>query len=457
MPPRSMKAPYSVRFLTMPSTIWPSFSFSSVISFSSARSFSRSTRRDSTMLPRFLLNLMTLKRCCLPMNASRLRTGRRSTCEPGRNAFTPPRMVTERPPFTRALMVPSISSSRSHAPEISSQTFSRSAFSFERTQRPSSFSRLSRKTSISSPSLTPTDAVGLRELVERDRSFGLVADVDDDVVLADVNHAAFDDVAFFDVLVLEGLFEQCCEALLLVVVLGCHRDHAVFLCLSTRRSFDGTSKHAGRLALSRAVAQGFGLSATRGPDHSWSAKVAEISVRPGESQSGPHVTTRPRGGTSRSPSRRRERPGPRRCFYTGRAGNPMKTALIALAVLLAPVRRDGRRAGTAARRQGKGAQGGQAAGAVEEAEAGRRRGPDSAGGADRRRRADVQHQRQGERPPEAEHQPRRRPGVRRSRQPDRRWSGRHRRPRERRLVQVHVAPGEAGDRDAAGRRQDRPR
>ncbi len=27
--------------------------------------------------------------------------GRRSTCEPGRNAFTPPRMVTERPPFTR--------------------------------------------------------------------------------------------------------------------------------------------------------------------------------------------------------------------------------------------------------------------------------------------------------------------------------------------------------------------
>ena len=90
------------------------------------------------------------------MNASRLRTGRRSTCEPGRNAFTPPRMVTERPPFTRALMVPSMSSSRSQAPEISSQTFSRSAFSLDRTHRPSSFSRLSRKTSISSPSLTPT-------------------------------------------------------------------------------------------------------------------------------------------------------------------------------------------------------------------------------------------------------------------------------------------------------------
>src|SRR2546430_3226031 len=41
------------------------------------------------------------------MSLSRLRMGRRSTCDPGRNAFTPPRMVTERPPFTRWLMVPS--------------------------------------------------------------------------------------------------------------------------------------------------------------------------------------------------------------------------------------------------------------------------------------------------------------------------------------------------------------
>ena len=48
-------------------------------------------------------------------------------------AFTPPRMVTERPPFTRWLMVPSISSSRSQAAEISSHTLRRSAFSLERT------------------------------------------------------------------------------------------------------------------------------------------------------------------------------------------------------------------------------------------------------------------------------------------------------------------------------------
>jgi hypothetical protein len=58
-------------------------------------------------------------------------------------------------------------------------------------------------------------AVGLGELVEGDRSFGLVTNVDDHVVLADADDLALDDVAFLDVFVLEGLFEQCCEALLL--------------------------------------------------------------------------------------------------------------------------------------------------------------------------------------------------------------------------------------------------
>jgi hypothetical protein len=104
--------------------------------------------------------------------------------------------------------------------------------------------------------LDANGAVGLRELVERDRSFGLVADVDDDVVLADVNHAAFDDVAFLDVLVLERLFEQCREALLRVVVLGCHRNHSVFLCLSTRRSqFERRAPY-----FCPAWARGFGFS-----------------------------------------------------------------------------------------------------------------------------------------------------------------------------------------------------
>src|SRR5690606_23535293 len=77
--------------------------------------------------------------------------GPQSTWDPGRNAFTPPRMVTERPPFTRWLIVPSMISSRSHALEISSQTFILSAFSLDREIRPSSLSRLSMKTSTLSP------------------------------------------------------------------------------------------------------------------------------------------------------------------------------------------------------------------------------------------------------------------------------------------------------------------
>ena len=71
------------------------------------------------------------------MNLSRLRTGRRSTCEPGRNAFTPPRMVTERPPFTRAMMVPSIELvALARGARSRPRPCILSAFSFERTTMP---------------------------------------------------------------------------------------------------------------------------------------------------------------------------------------------------------------------------------------------------------------------------------------------------------------------------------
>ena len=60
-PPRSMKAPKSVMFLTTPSRTWPtSSSFTSVFRFFS-RSVSRITRRDTTMFRRRLLSLMILK------------------------------------------------------------------------------------------------------------------------------------------------------------------------------------------------------------------------------------------------------------------------------------------------------------------------------------------------------------------------------------------------------------
>ena len=237
MPPRSMNAPYSVRFLTMPSTIWPSFRFSSVISFSSARSFSSSTRRDSTMLPRFLLNLMTLNSVRLADErvevAHRAQVDLRAGQERLHAAADGDREAALHARADDAFdQLVALARGGDLVPDLEAVGL----LLREDAQAVFVLAALEEDVDLVAR-LDPDRAVGLRELVERDHSFGLVADVDDDVVLADVDHAAFDDVAFFDVFVLEGLFEQCREALLLVVVvLSGHRNHAVCLCLSTRRS-----------------------------------------------------------------------------------------------------------------------------------------------------------------------------------------------------------------------------
>ena len=106
------------------------------------------------MLPRFLLNLMTLNWNFWPMYRSRFRTGRRSTWEPGRNALTP--MSTVSPPLTRLEMMPSTSSPRSVASSISSQIFSFSALSLESWTRPCSSSSSSTYTETLWPSLAST-------------------------------------------------------------------------------------------------------------------------------------------------------------------------------------------------------------------------------------------------------------------------------------------------------------
>ncbi len=104
MPPRSTKAPYSVMFFTVPMRTLPSSSVPRVSRFFSAFSSSSTALRESTMLPRFLLTLMTRMRSSWPLRLSRLRTGRRSTCEPGKKARTP--MSTASPPFTRSITRP---------------------------------------------------------------------------------------------------------------------------------------------------------------------------------------------------------------------------------------------------------------------------------------------------------------------------------------------------------------
>ena len=67
-PPKSMKAPKSVMFLTTPSRIWPSSNTLTISSRIRARSSSSTARRETTMLRRALLSLMILKGNSWPMN-----------------------------------------------------------------------------------------------------------------------------------------------------------------------------------------------------------------------------------------------------------------------------------------------------------------------------------------------------------------------------------------------------
>ena len=92
-------------FFTVPVRTMPSASTSSVCFFFSSRSSSSTDRRESTTLPRRRLSLMTLARMGCPIMLARFFTGRRSTCEPGRNAFTP--TSTLRPPLTTSTTRPS--------------------------------------------------------------------------------------------------------------------------------------------------------------------------------------------------------------------------------------------------------------------------------------------------------------------------------------------------------------
>src|SRR3989449_329694 len=150
-PPRSMKAPKSVMFFTIPFRTWPTCSSFIRTSRLVLRSASSSTRRDTTMLRRRLLSLMILNSKLWPSSSSMFGTRRSAIWLPGRNASTPMRSTTT-PPLIFFTSVPVTASSFSCASRIFSQTRMKSAFFFDRTTAPSWSSRCSRKTSTSSPS-----------------------------------------------------------------------------------------------------------------------------------------------------------------------------------------------------------------------------------------------------------------------------------------------------------------
>ena len=108
------------------------------------------------MLPRGRSIFRTAKGCSIFIRGATSRTGRISTCEPGRKADAPPRS-TVKPPLTRPTMAPLTGSFLSNAFSSLSQLSSRRALSREMTASPSAFSIRSRKTSISSPGFGAVD------------------------------------------------------------------------------------------------------------------------------------------------------------------------------------------------------------------------------------------------------------------------------------------------------------
>ena len=137
-------------FLTTPSTASPSASLPTISARCSARDSSKIARRETTILPRRRSIFKTMNGCAMPIKGPASRTGRTSTCEPGKNATAPPKS-TVKPPLTRPNIAPSTRSSDACAFSKRSHASSRRAFSREITASPRWFSTRSRNTSTVSP------------------------------------------------------------------------------------------------------------------------------------------------------------------------------------------------------------------------------------------------------------------------------------------------------------------
>ena len=141
---------------------------------------------------------------------SRFRTGRMSTWLPGRNAFTP--MSTERPPFTRPTMVPLTISSRSQAARDLVPDAHLVGLLLGEDDHAGVVLTALEEDLDGVAGLDGDFAARVGELGDGDLAFGLVADVDDRVVLGDLDDGALDDLAFlqdaFAAALLERRFEH---------------------------------------------------------------------------------------------------------------------------------------------------------------------------------------------------------------------------------------------------------
>ncbi len=193
-PPRSMKAPKSVMFLTTPFRTW-SF-WSSFISFSRlpARSVSRITRRETTMLRRRLLSLMILNSYFWPSSSSMLGTRRSAICEPGQERVDAHQVdhhaaldLLDQGAFDRLVGLVRHADPLPHAHEVGLllRQDDRAFLVFE----------------VLEQDLDLVAGLEVRvvlELLERDGAFGLEADVEHHEVVADLEHRGLHDLPFLD-------------------------------------------------------------------------------------------------------------------------------------------------------------------------------------------------------------------------------------------------------------------
>ena len=149
-PPKSINAPKSVIFFTIPCLTCPTSNSLTSDSLLFSLLSSSIARRETTIFLRRLFSLIILKLRDCPISSSILGTLLRAICEPGRKASTP-MTSTVTPPFIFLVKIPSTGSSFSCASLMISHTLRKSAFFFDNITTPSSSSRLSNKTSIVSP------------------------------------------------------------------------------------------------------------------------------------------------------------------------------------------------------------------------------------------------------------------------------------------------------------------
>ena len=206
MPPRSTNAPKSAMFFTTPLRSWPTSSCLSSSVFFCARSASMRLRRLTTILRRASSILSTRHLISLPMY-SPMSCGRRiSTCDAGRNTFTP--MSTSRPPLILRVTMP-LTTSFSWTVSMTFIHFSIfSAFRLREDDHaaivlPAGGDVFGVFNENANLLADLRDRVAFFPLVAGNDAFALVADVDEDKVVVDPQHVAFDDLIGANVAALE--------------------------------------------------------------------------------------------------------------------------------------------------------------------------------------------------------------------------------------------------------------